>query len=195
MGSIWSQRIISMCCTKIISITFLRFYDFVRLSIVISFQKMFSNSTHKWHPYNQMYVGVRSDPPKLLQCSHLKKPKSFLNCKINVRTGFLDPGNKGKDTKIDFLSQISRKFYGVLNILLIWLVQPFYFLVTKQKSCSRVLEWHFSHKLLKFHCKNFKYKLLSIWSVCKNHVFTCMWSAQFLPQSVLNILSLATKYP
>ena len=31
-----------MCCTKTISITVLRFYDFVRLLIVISFQITFS---------------------------------------------------------------------------------------------------------------------------------------------------------
>ena len=36
----------------------------------------------------------------------------FFNCKINVRTGFLDPENMGKDTKIDFLSQILRRLRG-----------------------------------------------------------------------------------
>ena len=29
-----------------------------------------------------------------------KKPKSFFNCKINVRTGFLYPKNVSKDTTI-----------------------------------------------------------------------------------------------
>ena len=44
-GPIGPRRIISMRCAKTISFTFLRFFDFVRLSIVISFQIMFSNST------------------------------------------------------------------------------------------------------------------------------------------------------
>ena len=56
-----------------------QFWDFmtVRLSIVISFQMIFSNSMHKWHPYNQIYVYM------------------------------------GKDTKIEFLSQILRKLWGI----------------------------------------------------------------------------------
>ena len=41
------------------------------------------------------------------------KTKSFFNCKINVSTGFLDPENMGKDTKIDVLSQILRKLWGI----------------------------------------------------------------------------------
>ena len=32
---------------------------------------------------------------------------------INVKTGFLDPKNMGKDTKSDFLSQILRKLWGI----------------------------------------------------------------------------------
>ena len=43
-GPIGPWRIISMRCAKAISITFLRFYDFGRLSIVIPFQTMLSNS-------------------------------------------------------------------------------------------------------------------------------------------------------
>ena len=35
-----------MCCSKTISNTALRFYDFVRQIIVISFQIMFSNAAH-----------------------------------------------------------------------------------------------------------------------------------------------------
>ena len=49
---------------KTISIIFLRFYDLVRLSIVISFQIMFSNSTREWHPYNQICGEVQTDPGK-----------------------------------------------------------------------------------------------------------------------------------
>ena len=32
---------------------------------------------------------------------------------MNVRTGFLDPVNMGKGTKVDFLSQILRKLWGI----------------------------------------------------------------------------------
>ena len=39
--------------------------------------------------------------------------KSFFNFKINVRIGFLDPENMGKDTKTDFLSQILRKLWDI----------------------------------------------------------------------------------
>ena len=38
---------------------------------------------------------------------------SFFNCKINVRTGFPDPENMGRDTQIDFLSQIVKKLWGI----------------------------------------------------------------------------------
>ena len=53
--------------------------------------------------------------PRQINCNAatLKKKKSFFSCKINVRTGFLDPENMGKDTKIDFLSQILRKLLGI----------------------------------------------------------------------------------
>ena len=63
-NTVWGQydRVISMRWTKTISITVLRFYDFVRLYIVISFQIIFSNSTHEWHLCNQICVVVRSDP-------------------------------------------------------------------------------------------------------------------------------------
>ena len=40
------------------------------------------------------------------------KKQCFFNCKINVRTGFLDPGNTGKGTKSDCLSQILKKLWG-----------------------------------------------------------------------------------
>ena len=111
MGSIWPRRIIFMCCAKTISITVLRFYDFVRLSIVMSFQIMISNSVHKWHPYNQICVGVQSDPGKLIAMQPLRK--CFFTCNIHVRPGFLDPDNMGKDTKINFLSHILRKLWGI----------------------------------------------------------------------------------
>ena len=32
---------------------------------------------------------------------------------MNVRTGFLNPENMGKDKKIDFLSQTLRKLWGI----------------------------------------------------------------------------------
>ena len=40
----------------------------------------------------------------------IKEFKCFFNYKLNVKTGFLDPENMGKDTKSDFLSQISCSF-------------------------------------------------------------------------------------
>ena len=43
----------------------------------------------------------------------IKKFKCFFNYKLNVKTGFLDPENTGKDTKSDFLSQILRKLWGI----------------------------------------------------------------------------------
>ena len=42
-----------------------------------------------------------------------KKFKCFFSYKLNVRTGFLDPVNMGKDTKSDFLSQILRKLWSI----------------------------------------------------------------------------------
>ena len=42
-----------------------------------------------------------------------KKKKRFFNYTINVRTGFLDPKNMSKGTKIDFLSQILSKLWGI----------------------------------------------------------------------------------
>ena len=42
----------------------------------------------------------------------VKKFKCFVNYKFNVKTGFLNPENMGKDTKSDFLSQILRKLWG-----------------------------------------------------------------------------------
>ena len=81
-----------MRCTKTINITVLRFYDFVRLSIVISFP-------------------IR---PRQMNCNAVteKKLKCFFSCKINVRTGFLHSENMGKDTKNDFLSQKLKKLWG-----------------------------------------------------------------------------------
>ena len=32
---------------------------------------------------------------------------------LQLKTGFLDPENMGKDTKSDFLSQILRKLWGI----------------------------------------------------------------------------------
>ena len=55
---------------------------------------------------------VRLDPGKLIAMQSLKN-KCFFNYKINVRTGFLDPENMSKGTKIDFLSQILRKLWGI----------------------------------------------------------------------------------
>ena len=126
---------------KTISITVLRLYDFVRLSIVISFQIMFSSSTHEWHPYNQIYVWVRSDPSNLIALQPLKN--KFLNCKINARTGFLYLKTWVKTQRLTFYHKYKGS-YGVLNILFIWLIWPLYLLRRWQKSCSRVLEWHFS---------------------------------------------------
>ena len=130
-----------MHSTKTISITVLRFYDFVRLSIVISFQTMFSNSTHERHPYNQICVGVRLDPGNLIALQKLKKKKKkIFNCKINVRTGFLDPENMGKDTKIDFLSQILRKLLGIEYLA--HLAQTTIIFLRRWRK--RVMEWHFA---------------------------------------------------
>ena len=53
--------------------------------------------------------------PQQLNCiaaTYKNKIKIF-NCKINVRTVFLGPENMGKDTKIDFLSHILRKLWGI----------------------------------------------------------------------------------
>ena len=74
---------------------------------------MFSNSMYECHAYNQICVGVQSDPGNLIALKPLTKKKKIFNCKINVSTGFLDPGNMGKDAKIDFLSQILRKLSGI----------------------------------------------------------------------------------
>ena len=43
----------------------------------------------------------------------IKKFKWFFNYKLNVKTGFLDSENMGKDTNSDFLSQILRKLWGI----------------------------------------------------------------------------------
>ena len=43
----------------------------------------------------------------------IKKIKCSFSYKLNVKTGFFDPENMGKDTKSDFLSQILRKLWGI----------------------------------------------------------------------------------
>ena len=108
-NTMWGQydslRIIVMRCTKTISITFLRFYDFVRLWIVISFQIIFSNSTNEWHPFNQICVGVWSDPGKSIAMQPLKKKFLQLQNKLaslTIKTW----------VKTHFLSQILRKLWG-----------------------------------------------------------------------------------
>ena len=63
-------------------------------------------------------LGYNRTHGKLIPLQPIKKTKqknnSFFNCKINVRTSFLDPENTGKGTKTDFLSQILRKLWGFL---------------------------------------------------------------------------------
>ena len=81
----------------------------LRLSIVFSFQIMFSDSTQDWHPYNHICIEVQL--VDLAQGSFFSSTKYCFNCKINVRSGFFDPKNLGKDTKIDYLPQIVRKLY------------------------------------------------------------------------------------
>ena len=71
------------------------------------------------------------------------KIKSFFYCKINVRTGFLDPENMDKDTKIDFLSQVLRKLWGIEYLARLAQADIFFFGYMTVKF-SRVLEWHFS---------------------------------------------------
>ena len=80
-------------------------------------------------------LGSDWTPAKLIAMQPLKKKKSFFNCKINVRTGFLDPKNMGKDTKIEFLPQILS--YGVLNILLIWLRRPFFIFCSYDRKVAK----------------------------------------------------------
>ena len=53
----------------------------------------------------------------------IKKFKCFFNYKLNVKTGFLDPENMGKDTKSDFLSQILRKLWVIDHEYLAHLAQ------------------------------------------------------------------------
>ena len=56
----------------------------------------------------------RIGPQQIIAMQPLnKKFKSFFNCKLNVRTSFLDSENMGKDTKTDFLPQILRKLWGL----------------------------------------------------------------------------------
>ena len=53
-------------------------------------------------------------PRQIITMQPLNKNfKCFFNYKLNIKTGFLDPENMGKDTKIDFLSQILRKLWGL----------------------------------------------------------------------------------
>ena len=71
------------------------------------------------------------------------KIKIIFSCKINERTGVLDPENLGKDTKIDFLSQILKKLWGIEYLAHLDQTASLFFLIG-QKSFPRVLEWHFS---------------------------------------------------
>ena len=124
---------------KTISITVLRFYDFVRLSIVISFHIMFSDSTHKWHPYNQICAGVWSEPVTLIAMEPLKK--KFLQLQNKCKNCLPCPWNH--DTKIDFLSQILRRFWGTEYLANV-AQTAILFLLVWQKRCSRALEWYIS---------------------------------------------------
>ena len=45
--------------------------------------------------------------------------KCFFSYKLNVKTGFLDPDNMGKDTKSDFVSQILKKLWDIEYLILI----------------------------------------------------------------------------
>ena len=42
--------------------------------------------------------------------------KYVYNCSIKVQTGIRDPANLGKDTKIDFLSQILRQLCSIEDL-------------------------------------------------------------------------------
>ena len=44
--------------------------------------------------------------------TYQKQKVFFFNYKLNVKTGFLDPEDMGRDTKADFLSHILRKLWG-----------------------------------------------------------------------------------
>ena len=97
--------------------------------------------------------------PQQMNCIAATKKKSVFNCKINVRTGFRDPEHMGKDTKIDFLSQILQKLWGIEYLA--HSAQVAIFLLIWQKSCSRVLEWHFSDS----HSYDMSSKWCQVWYV------------------------------
>ena len=82
-----------------------------------------------------------------------------INCNaINVRTGFLDPANMGKDTKIAFLSQILRKLWGVeyLAHLAKTAILLFAYMTEKLLKGAGVVEWHICQVQVNtnnlFHC-------------------------------------------
>ena len=55
-------------------------------------------------------LGSNRTSANYFHCSQLKK--KFLQLQNKCRTSFLDSENMGKDTKVDFLSQILRKLWG-----------------------------------------------------------------------------------
>ena len=77
--------------------------------------------------------GSDQTPGKLIAMSPLKEKRCFINCKINVRTGFLDPEHMGKGTKIDFLSQILWKFWGIEYLAHLAQTAILYFAYTTEK--------------------------------------------------------------
>ena len=58
-------------------------------------------------------LGSNRTPANNCNATIIKKFKCFLNYKLNVKPGFYDLENMGKDTKSDFLSQILRKLWGI----------------------------------------------------------------------------------
>ena len=84
-------------------------------------------------------------PQQIIAMQPLNKKKCFFNYKLNVRTGFLDPANMGKDTctKTDFLSQILRKLWGI-EYLAHLAQMAILFFAYMTETLLKVLEWHFS---------------------------------------------------
>ena len=58
-------------------------------------------------------LGSKRTPANNCSATTYQKIKCFFKYKLNVKTGFLDLENMGKDTESDFLSQILRKLWGV----------------------------------------------------------------------------------
>ena len=52
-------------------------------------------------------------PRQIIAMQPLIKKKIFFSYKLDIKSGFLDPENMGKDTESDFLSQILRKLWGI----------------------------------------------------------------------------------